>query len=132
MVTQILARGRAAFEARMRDSCSIVRPGEPVDDGQGGVTATSTPVYAGRCYVRYPGLAFETNVEAVGARVVRSRVVLRVPFGPVFRPGDVVTITASSDTPHLVGSVYRVASIDDQSQATAQRLLCEDNQAGVA
>ena len=132
MVTHILRQGRASFIRRMRDSCVIVRPGLPVDDGQGGVIESVTPVYEGACYVRYPGLAFESNRELAGVEVVQSRVVVRVPFGPIFRPGDVVTILASPDTPHLAGTVLRVASIDDQSQATAQRLLCEDNQAGVA
>ena len=96
-----------------------------------GVTVEHGDVYEGRCYVRYQGLAQEATVDAAGAQVVVSRVVVRVPHGPVFRVGDVVAITASPDTPHLAGAVYRVASIDDQSQATAQRLLCEDLQAGV-
>jgi hypothetical protein len=132
MVPGVLAQGRAAFLRRMRDTCVIVRPGLPVDDGQGGVVDTPTSVYEGACYVRYPGFAFESNREVVGAAVAQSRVVIRVPFGPVFRPGDRITIIASPDTPHLAGTVLRVASVDDQSQATAQRLLCEDNQAGVA
>lgn len=131
MVTRVLSMGRAAFERRMRDSCTITRPAAPVDDGRGGVTVEHGDVYEGRCYVRYPGLAQEATVDAAGAQVVVSRVVVRVPHGPVFRVGDVVEITASPDTPHLAGAVYRVASIDDQSQATAQRLLCEDLQAGV-
>ena len=132
MVTHILRQGRASFIRRMRDSCVIVRPALPVDDGQGGVIESATPVYEGACYVRYPGLAFESNRELAGVEVAQSRVVVRVPFGPVFRPGDRITIMSSLDTPHLAGTVLRVASIDDQSQATAQRLLCEDNQAGVA
>ena len=133
MVTHILRQSRAAFKRRrMRDSCSVVRPGLPVDDGQGGVVPSSTPVYEGICYLRYPGLAQGAMLAAAGAGVAQSRIVVRVPFGPVFRPGDVVTILASLDTPHLAGTVLRVASIDDQSQAAAQRLLCEDNQSGVA
>ncbi len=133
MVTHILRQGRAAFvRRRMHDSCEIVRPGLPVDDGDGGVEPTSTPVYEGVCYLRYPGLAQEALREAAGGGVAQSRIVVRVPFGPVFRPGDRVTITSAPYIPHLAGTVLRVASIDDQSQATAQRLLCEDNQAGVA
>lgn len=90
-----------------------------------------TKVYAGKCYVRYPGLAFESNLDSVAVSVAQSRVVVRVPFGVAFRPGDVITVLSDPDTPHLAGTVLRVASIDDQSQSTAQRLLCEDNQSGL-
>lgn len=132
-VEQILAEARGEFKReRLHDTCLAVRPGPPVDDGQGGVAPTSTPVYEGVCYLRYPGLAQEAVREVAGVGVAQSRIVVRVPFGPVFRPGDQITITSSPYTPHLAGTVLRVASIDDQSQATAQRLLCEDNQSGVA
>ena len=76
-------------------------------------------------------MAFETAYDSVGVAISQSRVVVRVPFGTVYRVGDRVTIVSDPDNPQLVGTVYRVASIDDMSQATAQRLLCEDNQAGV-
>lgn len=115
----------------MRATCKVERPGERVPDGRGGETVEMLPVYTGKCYVRYPGLAFESTFDSVGVTVAQSRVVLRVPFGPTFRPGDVATILSDADTPHLAGTVLRVASIDDQSQATAQRLLCEDNQSGM-
>src|SRR5690625_1337334 len=122
---------REQFLGRMRDTCVIERPGEKISDGRGGETVEMLPVYEGKCYLRYPGLAFETNHDLAGVNVVESRVVVRVPFGTVFRPDDVIEITASADTEHLVGTRLRVASIDDQSQATAQRLLCEDFQKGV-
>ena len=140
---QLLERGRNKFETRMRDTCVIRRPGEKVSDGRGGETVEMVQVYPdpgwpedhphadGKCYTRYPGLAFESNRDLVGVHVVESRLVVRVPVGPTFRPDDVVEITASPDTPHLVGEKFRVASIDDQSQATAQRLLCEVFQKGV-
>lgn len=133
MVTHILRQGRAAFlRKRYLDRCVIVRPGLPVDDGQGGVIVTQTVIYEGPCYAEYPGIAFESKFEVAGAGGVQARNLVRVPFGVVFRPGDVVTIISSPTNPQLAGTVLRVASIDDQSQATAQRLLCEDNQAGVA
>jgi len=128
-----LARGRAAFEARMRGTCSIDRPtGQTTSDDDGKVTPVTVNVYEGKCYTRYPGLAFETNHESAGVQVVDSRIVVRIPFGTKHRPGDVVTILTDPDNPQLIGCVYRVASIDDQSQATAQRLLCVDYQAGVS
>lgn len=130
-IDRVLKRGRRRFKKRMRDTCIIERPGEKISDGRGGETVEMLLVYEGKCYLRYPGLAFETNHDLAGVNVVESRAVVRVPFGPVFRPDDVIEITASADTEHLVGTRLRVASIDDQSQATAQRLLCEDFQKGV-
>lgn len=139
-----LAELRAYAQTRMRASCTIIRPGAPVTDENGDVTTPSTQIYPdpswpedhplrrGPCYTRYPGLAFEQNADVGGASVVASRIVVRVPFGPICRPGDVVTITADPDNPQMVGARLQVASIDDQSQATAQRLLCVDYQAGVA
>lgn len=131
MVAAVLRKARTAFAKRMRATCRIERPTGPVDDGQGGVIVTYERLYEGGCYVRYPGMAFESNLDAAGVTVVQSRVVVRVPFGIQYLPGDLVRMTADPDNPQLVGTVYRVASLDDQSQASAQRLLCEDNQAGV-
>ena len=136
-----LLRGEAV--SRMRDTCIIVRPGAMVTDDDGNVTQSSTQIYPapgwpddhphadGKCYTRYPGLAFEQNREVGGATIVDSRIVVRVPFGVAFRPGDLVTITSSLDNPQLAGTVLRVMSIDDASQTTAQRLLCSDIQAGL-
>lgn len=121
----------------------VTRPGAPVTDENGKVTTPAPQIYpapswpeghpaaAGPCYMRYPGLAFENEHDSQGVTIVQSRVVARLPFGVIFRPGDLITILSDPDNPQMVGTVLRVASIDDQSQATAQRLLCEDNQAGV-
>lgn len=130
-VGPVLAAGRRAFLARMRGTCTVTRPGAPVTNDDGVVTTPQPVIFEGPCYMRYPGLAFENNHDAQGVTVTQSRVVARLPFGVIFRPGDLVTILSDPDNPQMVGTVLRVASIDDQSQATAQRLLCEDNQAGV-
>lgn len=131
-VRPVVLQARLAFESRMRGTCTIYRQMGVTSDDYGVQTPTFDEVYSGKCYLRYPGLAFETTFDSVGVAVAQSRVVLRVPFGPVFAPGDLARIDSDLETPHLVGTVLRVASVDDQSQASAQRLLCEDNQAGVA
>jgi len=120
---------RREAEERMRATCTIVRPGETETDADGNVTTPTTPVYAGKCYSRYPGLAFETNLNAQTVSVAQSKLVVRIPFGATIRPGDVVKFTADPHNPQLVGTRVVVTSIDDQSQATAQRLLCNDFQA---
>lgn len=126
-----LAELRIHAESRMRGTCTIERPaGDAVTDDDGVVTRGFGEVYAGKCYTRYPGLAQEANREAGGTTITESRIVVRIPFGPICKPGDRVTITADLDNPQLAGAVYRVESIDDQSQATAQRLLCSDLQSG--
>lgn len=138
----VLARGRRAAIARMRATCIIERPGADETDDDGNVTTTFTQVYPdpewpddhphadGKCYSRYPGLAWEQTPEVAGATIVSSRLVVRIPFGAVIRPGDRVTILADPDNPQMAGTKLRVESIDDQSQATAQRLITTDYQSG--
>ena len=133
-IRRTLRHARPAFRARMRATCVIRRPiGEDVDaNGKVVPIYDPTPVHDGPCYTRYPGLAFEQAPVIGGLQYAISRIVVRIPFGPVARPGDVVEILSDPDNPQLIGTRLRVASIDDQSQATAQRLLCEDHQQGVA
>lgn len=122
---------RALAESRMRGTCTILRPGQTTTDAAGDTFTPATVVYTGKFYARYPGLAQEASPDVAGATAVVSRLVVRIPFGTVIRPADVVRVDAEPDNPQLVGTYLRVASIDDQSQATAQRLLVEDIQAGV-
>ena len=132
-VDRVLARARAAFIRRMRATCTIRRvTGTTLDPLTGADVPTFADVYSGPCYTRYPGLAFEQNPEAGGAVYTISRLVVRIPHGAQIRPGDLVTIDADPDSPQMAGTTVRVASADDQSQASAQRLLCEDYQAGVS
>lgn len=127
-----LAELRAHAASRMRGECVIERATDGGTTNSDGVYVPEEfeEVYAGACYLRYPGLAQEAVRDVAGAQVVESRIVVRIPFGAVVRPGDRVTVASDPDNPQLAGVVLRVESIDDQSQATAQRLLCSDLQAG--
>jgi hypothetical protein len=129
-VTQVLEAGRRVAESRMRATYRFTREsGEAVTDpNTGEVTHPDTVVYEGPAYSRYPGLAFEQSPEVGGAVFTISRLVIRCPFGPVFKPGDMGECLADPDNPQMVGARVRVESIDNQSQATAQRLLCSDPQ----
>lgn len=126
---------RAITETRMRGRLLARRPlpGQETVNDDGSVSPLYDAVFEHETpyYGRYPGLAHETVRHTSGSAVVESRLVIRVPFGRAYRPGDVLTILEDPDNPQMVGSVFRVASIDDQSQSTAQRLLCEDFQGGV-
>lgn len=129
-VETVLAAGRAAFLRRMRATVKIERPGEPVTGPDARVTTPRATLYEGPGYTRYPGLAFEQNPEVAGATLTLSRILVRVPHGIQYRPNDVVTIVADPDNPQMAGTELQVQSSDDQSQATAQRLLCSDPQSG--
>lgn len=142
-IAEALRELRGLAIERMRALIRIDDPGALVTGAEGNVTPTMTPVYEGPGYSRYPGLAFEQSPDVAGAEVVVSRLVVRIPFPasgvgtwhtapPIVRPGQIVTIVNDPDNPQMAGIKLRVASIDDQSQATAQRLLCEDFQSGVA
>lgn len=135
-----LARSRAAVLVRMRATCTIDRPGPLVTLPGGEVVQSATRVYPdpswagnhphahGPCYGRYPGLAFEQTPEAGGAQVTVSRLVVRIPHGVQILPHDVVTWVSDPDNPVMVGTLLLVGSVDDQSQATAQRILVDDYQ----
>ncbi|HEY4536432.1 MAG TPA: DUF6093 family protein [Enteractinococcus sp.] len=139
----MLQRGRAQTESRMKSSAVVVRKtGTEVDD-YGREVPSLKQIYPnpdwpedhphadGKCYFRYPGLAFASVFDSAGVTVTQSRLVGRFPFGVEFAVGDVVTIMSDPDNPNLAGTELTVSSIDDQSQATAQRLLLDDNQKGV-
>lgn len=142
-VSRVLRRGRSQTEARMKSSAVVMRKtGTEVDD-YGREVPELKQVYPdpgwpadhphadGKCYFRYPGLAFASVFDSAGVTVTQSRLVGRFPFGVEFSVGDVVTIISDPDNPNLAGTELIVSSIDDQSQATAQRLLLDDNQKGV-
>jgi hypothetical protein len=127
----------------MTASAVVVRKtGTEVDD-HGREVVTTKQIYPdpswpedhphtdGKCYFRYPGLAFASVFDSAGVTVTQSRLVGRFPFGVEFSVGDVVTIVSDPNNPNLVGTELMVASVDDQSQATAQRVLLDDNQKGV-
>lgn len=81
-VARALRHARPGFERRMRATCRVERPGKP--DPLTGLPSWAL-VYEGRCYTRYPGLAFEQAPEAGGAVFTVSRLVVRVPFGSTLR-----------------------------------------------
>lgn len=139
----VLRKGRAKTEQRMRATAVVTRrDGMELDDDGYEVPSVRQvypdpswpddhPYVQGKCYFRYPGLAFETDYDSAGLTITQTRMVGRFPFSVEFKVGDVVTIVSDPDNPHLDGSELRVGSIDDQSQATAQRLLLDNNQRGV-
>jgi hypothetical protein len=127
----VLDEAREAMQSRMRTDLTIERPGDPVTDPETGkVTTPLVPVWAGKGYVRYPGVVFEETTTTGGFRFVASRLMVRIPVDPEILPGDVITIVRDRHNSNLNGRQVAVESTDDQSQATAQRVLVTSYQAG--
>lgn len=115
-------RGRLAAESLMLDACTVHRPGAPVmNPDTGAVTASLTLVYTGKCKVqRTVSQASNPTAGGHSFTVQDSRVDFPVSAGP-FAVSDVVTVTASTLDPQLVGRVFRVVELFHKSYATAQR-----------
>lgn len=145
-ISQTLRRARSAFVSkRLRARCTIVLVDptrEITDMDTGEVTPYRETLYTDvPCYVRYPGVAFESNHPVGGIQLVDSRILVRIPHDYRTETGDwmpymipvkaVIVWESDPDNPKLVGTEYLVKSLDEQSQASALRVLCEDAQSGV-
>jgi len=119
-------RGRVEAQALMLDTCTVHRPGEPVTDADGNVTAGLTLMYTGACKIQQT-LAQSSNPEAGGHQytVQDTRWDTPVAAGP-FDVGDVVTVIGAVLDPQLVGRVFRVTEPFHKTGATAQRTRVEE------
>lgn len=126
----VLARGRAAAEAGMVDTCTITRANVTgVNMQTGEQTMTTTTVYTGPCRVqqRVPGGARSTTAGAAELLMLRLEVQLPVSADTDgLKAGDKVTITAAASDPDLTGRVLLVRELAHKSEATARRLGVEE------
>lgn len=124
-LASVLARGRAAAEARMTDACTIRRgSGTVYDDTTGTTTPTWTDLYAGACRLKQPSSGSNSvGGTTVGeAQVLLQQPELHLPISAdLLRPGDEVTITGSATDPALPGRVFHIRAVPAHSQATARR-----------
>lgn len=122
----VLARGRAAAERGMRDSCVITRPvSASVDKVTGAVTPTSTTtVYAGVCRLQQAAdqAAMGTDQGEAYRLMTKRELQLPVATSADVRANDIVTITACVNDAALVGMVFTVRDEAGKSEATARRL----------
>ncbi|HCS2945811.1 TPA: hypothetical protein OQU49_004425, partial [Shigella flexneri] len=87
---------------------------------------TSVPVYEGRGKLQsYEG--YEAEPESGGARVTVQRMSLHLPVGAfAMVPGDVATVTASTDG-LLIGRAFRLTQVAPYKEhATAYRVFVEE------
>lgn len=129
-VAQIVANGRALAESLMTDTCTITRAGvadpDAVPDPVTGlypVPADST-VYTGRCSIRVPGtVSASKSRDSAGDEAVMLTAILSVPaLAPLVKINDVVTFTASTYNPRLVGQEWVVDGMIPGSRQTAQKV----------
>lgn len=131
-VDSALAAGRAAEEARQRDTCRITRPGEGTgpfnpETGQYDPPEPIT-VYEGPCRIpRRENLTGYASTAGEASWQV-GEYPLSLPVsgsgyvdGEEVKPGQAVTYLTSADDPELVGNEYGITEVGDQSQATARR-----------
>ena len=120
--------GRDAALARMRDECTITRPGAQTwDDAAGAYTTGGAPVqlYAGPCRVRRPNVA-EREALAGDADWTLMGAILSIPVDGTTDDllGATVHVIGCEMDPALTGRVFTVLAPHAQSQATARRLRC--------
>lgn len=125
-----LARGRAAAEALMVDTCAITRvSGSTTDDLTGAVTPTEGPVYSGRCKVQTAGsgaMGRRYDIAEVSTVMLRLELHLPMATSTTAQRGDLVRITASVHDPALLGRLFRLHDLAHKSFATARRFLLEE------
>jgi hypothetical protein len=123
----LLARGQAAAEAGMVDTCSIRRVTGTVDDpdtGRGVDSYLSPDPYAGKCRVQQ-GIA-QAEQDDVGEDYrLRLRLEVQVPMSVTgIEVNDQVTITAVGPgrDQDLVGRTFLVRDLFHKTDATARRI----------
>lgn len=121
-----LARGRAAAERGMQDSCVITRPGRLASDKVTGQTVEVDVVtaYSGKCRIQQAPDQAASGDDSGENYSLLSKRELQLP---VSTSGDVqardrVTITACANDPSLVGKVFLVQDEAGKSEATARRI----------
>ena len=124
-----LARGRAAIEALMVDTCTITRTtSEATNEDSGVVTPTTATVYTGRCRVQQSQLGADSVPSDPGEVYVRMVAFeAQVPMSVTgLRVGDRITVTASAHDADLVGRVFVVLGLAHGTHKTARRLQVQE------
>lgn len=123
--------GRTAALALMVDTCTITRvtPGTVFNEATGQYdAATVTTIYTGACRVK-PRDNADRVVQYGQEAVSFWPFIVSVPMTvTTVDLDDLVTITASSLDPALVGLVLRVREVLSGSHLTARRMSCESNE----
>lgn len=116
-----LARGRAAAEARMVDTCTIRRRAGETTIGY-EVAPTYTQLYSGKCEIKQG--AAQAEDEEAGQDMKRMvRRVVKLPMSVTgLEPDDEVLLTSSVHDPDLPGRTFVIRDLFHGSHVTARRI----------
>lgn len=124
-LTDFIARGRAAHELVMTDTCTVTRPGSRTYNPTTQQYAdTTTTVYTGPCRIK---IWRGQDEQAAEAEVNVQRYYLDLPLtgvAPDVKRYDKVTITSSLNAA-LVGRVLVLTNAEAETTDTAYRITCE-------
>lgn len=124
LLAPLVARGRAAAESLMTDTCRIERFGEVITSDDGVDSAVPELIYEGKCRAKPLVSRSESGGPQGPAPVGEFQYTLSLPMtvmGVQF--ADRVTVTASAD-PSMPGVALRVGEVERGSQITARRMRC--------
>jgi len=120
----VLARGRAAAERLMVDTCTIRRAtGETTGPG-GVVTPTYTVIYSGKCEVQQSAMGASASPQDAGeAYALMLNLTVKLPMSLTgLRTEDEITIDTSALDPDLPGRVFLIRDLAHKTHATARRV----------
>ncbi|NUS29814.1 MAG: hypothetical protein HOV92_37125 [Streptomyces sp.] len=128
-----LTAGRAAAEARMRDTVRLYSQADDVFDRASGTTVpgAKTTLYEGKARVKPIAQASGEDTQAAEREVRLLEYEVSVPWGSPLPsgvrvlPGMQIEVLASPDT-RMVGQILWVTGAHFGDQATAWRITTED------
>ncbi|TFD22137.1 DUF6093 family protein [Cryobacterium sp. TMS1-13-1] len=127
-IEQHVLAGRREAEKLMTTRCTVTRGGgEPVfNESTGQYETAVVTVYSGPGRIRRPSLAARTATPA-GQTITVQDLVLSLPVvtSAAVKINDVVTVTANPLDPALIGVVFTITGLHDESTATARRFPIE-------
>lgn len=130
MNPNVLARGRAAAEALMTDTCLIERQqvdagGRPVftvDPDTGESTPAMDEVYSGKCRFQSRGdWSTERDIGEAGLVLLQTELQLPISVDPAIN--DRVTAVTSAFNPVLAGRVFEVRGDFLKSHNTSRKVM---------
>lgn len=122
----VLARGRAAAEALMVDTCTICRITDESTGSGGVVTPNFTTLYTGKCRVQQVR-AKANEVDAGEAYLLMLQLEVQLPMSVTgLQAEDQVTVTASVHDADLVGRVFFIRDLAHKTHATARRVQVQE------
>lgn len=126
-VGALVARGRRSAEALMTDTAKVTRITGETTNSVGVVVNTRSTIYTGKAK-RQSYQPYEQTPEAGGHTFTIQRYSAHFPVGSfVPEVGDLIEWTSNASDSDMVGLFDRVAALLHKSQATAMRLLVDEN-----